>query len=258
MKQFIGVILTFVVLIHLNVVYSQTKVNPENNGRGGFEYFIGIVGTPNPGNEEIDWSDERLQELKELGVNMLQLSVAFGWKPANEVLNLEDLDEEQTQKWKYRIKQAEKHGFKTIAHFGIPRMLNYDPVKPACILDQEIRDKYVHLISDFMTTFPEVNDILVYTYDQRAWICSEFGPCPKCTGIPIGDRLPGFLDLLNKTMQEARQESKTTLWWKPWEISKGQCIDILKKVNKEGFGLVLNPSTTNEVYPFNDGSFNSD
>ena len=258
MKKYFNVILMIVILTHSIAGYSQTRLNPEENGRGGFKYFIGIVGTPNPGNEEIDWSDERLQELKDLGVNMLQLSVAFGWKPANEVLNLEDLDEEQTQKWKYRIKQAEKHGFKTMAHFGIPRMLNYDPVKPACILDQEIRDKYALLIRDFMTTFPEVNDILVYTYDQRAWICSEFGPCPNCTGIPIGDRLPGFLDLLNKTMQEARQESKTTLWWKPWEISKGQCIDILKKVNKEGFGLVLNPSTTNEVYPFNDGSFNSD
>ncbi|MBE0653415.1 MAG: hypothetical protein IH594_06435, partial [Bacteroidales bacterium] len=258
MKQFFGIGLMLVVLAHSNLGYSQSNRNHDDNGHGGFEYFIGIVGTPTPGKEEIDWSDQSLEELKDLGVNMLQLSVAFGWRPANEVLNMEDLNEEQIIMWKYRIKQAEKHGFKTIAHFGIPRWLNDNPVKPACILDQEIRDKYVHLISEFMTTFPEVNDILVYTYDQRAWLCSEFGPCPRCTGIPLSDRLPDFLNLLTETMQKARPGNKTMLWWKPWEISKGQTIDILNKIDPKGFGLMLNSSTSNEGYPFNDGSFKSD
>lgn len=258
MKRLFNFFLVIAFLSQLTPGYSQKKSDPVINSSGGFEYFVGIVGNPSPGREEIDWSDERLEELKELGVNMLQLSVAFGWKPGNEVLNLEDLDEEQTTKWKYRIQQAEKYGFKTLAHFGIPKWLNNDPVKPACILNQEIRDKYVGLLRNFMLTFPEVNDILVYTYDQQAWLCSEFGPCPRCTGIPLSDRLPGFLDLLNKTMREARPGGKTTFWWKPWEISKGQCIEILKKVDTEGFGLILNSSTSNEVYPFNDGCFESD
>jgi len=98
----------------------------------------------------------------------------------------------------------------------------------------------------------------VYTYDQQAWICSEFGPCPKCTGIPISDRLPDFLNLLKKTMQDSRPNAQTTLWWKPWELSKGQTIDIVKKIDPKGFGLMLNSSTSNEVYPFNDGSLKSD
>ena len=143
MKKLVLRIPVLVLCIFLLSAFSAEwqEKDDNKNGRGGYEYFIGIVGNPSV-IEDIKWDDEQLEGLKELGVNMLQLSIAWGWKPANEVLNLEDLDEEQTAKWKYRIKQAEKHGFKTLAHFGIPRMLNYDPVKPACILDQEIIDKY--------------------------------------------------------------------------------------------------------------------
>lgn len=237
--------------------FSQAKKKPVKHDRGGYEYFIGIVGNPSA-IKDIKWDDEQLEGLKDLGVNMLQLSVAWGGKPADEVINLEDLNAEQVAKWKYRIQQAQKHGFTTIAHFGIPKVLNGDPVKPGCILEDTIVKKYASLVKTFMSTFPEVNDMLVYTYDQQAWICSEFGPCPRCTGIPISDRLPGFLTMLKKTMQQSRPGGQARLWWKPWEISKGQTIDILKKIDADGFGLILNSSTSNEVYPFNDGSFKSD
>ena len=174
----------------------------------------------------------------------------------NEVLNLEDLDVEQRAKFAFRIKQAEKHGLRTIAHFGVPRMLNYSPVRPACIMDPAVRQEYVRLLSDFMATFPEVDDVMIYTYDQQAWICSEFGPCPRCSGLPLHERLPGFINLLNDTMQKHGRD--TRLWWKPWELSKGQTVAILDRVNPEHFGLMLNPSSSNEVYPFNDRSFKSD
>ena len=221
---------------------------------GGFKYFVGIVG--NPSVPDISWSDEELEQIKALGVNMVQLSIAWGGKPANEVLNLEDLDAEQRAKFAFRIKQAKKHGLKTIAHFGIPRMINYSPVQPACILDPAVQKKYQELLTDFMTSFPEVDDVLVYTFDQRAWLCSEFGPCPRCTGVPLDERVPQFLDLLNETMQKCRPN--TRLWWKPWELSRGQVVTILGKVKPAGFGLALNPSTSNEVYPFNDRAFKSD
>lgn len=221
---------------------------------GGFEYFVGIVG--NPSVPDISWSDEQLEQIKALGVNMVQLSIAWGGRPANEVINLEDLDKEQREKFAYRIKQATKHGLKTIAHFGIPRVIKFDPLEPACILDPAIQKKYVELLSDFMTSFPEVDDVLVYTFDQQAWLCSEFGPCPRCSGVPLDERVPGFLDLLNDTMQKCRPN--TRLWWKPWELSKGQIVAILDKVKPAHLGLVLNPSTSNEVYPFDDRSFKSD
>ena len=221
---------------------------------GGFQYFVGIVG--NPSAPDISWSDEELEQIKALGVNMVQLSIAWGGKPANEVLNLEDLDAEQRAKFAFRIKQAKKHGLKTIAQIGIPRMINYSPVQPACILDLAVQKKYQELLTDFMTSFPEVDDVMVYTFDQRAWLCSEFGPCPRCTGVPLDERLPQFLNLLNETMQKCRPN--TRLWWKPWELSRGQVVTILGKVKPAGFGLALNPSTSNEVYPFNDRSFKSD
>jgi hypothetical protein len=74
--------------------------------------------------------------------------------------------------------------------------------------------------------------------------------------VPLDDRVPGFLNMLNATMQKCRPN--TRLWWKPWELTKGQVVMILDKVNPAHFGLVLNPSTSNEVYPFNDRSFKSD
>lgn len=225
-----------------------------NPNPGGFTYFVGVVG--NPSVTDISWSDEQLEQIKALGVNMVQLSIAWGNKPANEVLNLEDLDAEQRAKFAFRIKQAKKHGLKTIAQFGIPRLVSFSPLRPACVLDPAVRKKYQDLLGDFMKSFPEVDDVLVYTFDQQAWLCSEFGPCPRCSGVPLDERVPGFLDMLNETMQKCRPN--TRLWWKPWELSKGQVVAILDKVNPAHLGLVLNPSTSNEVYPFNERAFKSD
>ena len=221
---------------------------------GGFSYFVGIVG--NPSVPDISWSDQELEQIKDLGVNMVQLSIAWGNKPADEVLNLEDLDAAQRAKFAFRIRQAKKHGLKTMAQFGIPRMNNDSPVQPACIMDPAVQKKYRDLLTDFLKSFPEVDDVLVYTFDQRAWLCSEFGPCPRCSGLSLDERLPGFLNLLNDTMQQCRPN--TRLWWKPWELSKGQVVAILDKVKPAHLGLVLNPSTSNEVYPFDDRSFKSD
>ena len=56
---------------------------PRADGPGGYQYFVGIVG--NPSVPDISWSDEELTRIKELGVNMVQLSIAWGGKPAGEV-----------------------------------------------------------------------------------------------------------------------------------------------------------------------------
>ncbi|MEI7672903.1 MAG: hypothetical protein WCK00_12405 [Deltaproteobacteria bacterium] len=234
----------------------EKKVASE--GPYGFKYFVGIVG--NPSKPDIEWSDEQMKILKDLGVNMLQLSIAWGGQPANEVIGLEDLDADQRVKWTHRVKQANKFGFETLAQFGIPRIMSSAPgwasVRPACILDPAVREKYRVLLADFLTTFPSVKNIMVYTYDQRAWVCSEFGPCPRCSGIPVEKRLPGFIDHLMDTMQ--KHSPGSGLWWKPWELTKGQTLKVVQSVKPAHFGLILNPSTSNEVYPFNDRSFKSD
>ena len=91
---------------------------PEPRNPAAFDTVIGIVGSP--AFPEIAWSDEQLASLKELGCTTLQLSIAWANKPADEVLNLEDLDERQRGLWRHRITQARKFGLGTIAHFGIP------------------------------------------------------------------------------------------------------------------------------------------
>lgn len=223
-------------------------------GPYGFKHFVGIVG--NPSAPEIEWSDAELIKIKELGVNMLQLSIAWGGKPANEVLNLEDMDADQKAKFTFRTKQAKKFGFRTMAQFGVPRMLNFAPVRPACIMDPKVREKYAKMLGGFLDEFSDTSDVMLYTFDQQAWLCSEYGPCPRCSGLPLHHRLPGFLNYLRDAMVKHRPD--ITLWWKPWELTKGQTQMVLENVDPAHFGLVLNPSTSNEVYPFNDRSFSSD
>ena len=230
------------------------KKSGRSGGSGGFGLFVGVVG--NPSIPEVSWSDAQLEEIKALGVNAVQLSIAWGNKPANEVLNLEDLDEEHLAKFDWRVAQAAKHGLRPFAHFGIPRMVKYEPVEAACLMDPAVRETYRTLLSDFLRRYPTVADVLVYTFDQRAWLCSEFGPCPRCGGVPLGERLPEFLDFLANVMRQANPSCR--LWWKPWELSKGQVQVVLQRVQARNLGLVLNPSTSNEVYPFNDRSFWSD
>ncbi|MEI7673073.1 MAG: hypothetical protein WCK00_13260, partial [Deltaproteobacteria bacterium] len=160
----------------------------------------------------------------------------------------------------HRVSQAKKFGFSTIAQFGVPKIeyatSGWSVVQPACILDPQVRNKYSRLLGDFLDTFPGVDNVFLYTFDQDAWVCSEFGPCPRCSGIPLDERLGGFLDLMNGVMQKHHPGS--SLWWKPWELSNGQVIQILRRVEAKHFGLILNSSYGNEAYVFNDRSFASD
>ena len=64
-----------------SAVGEELVVAPMKNP-AGYEYFIGIVG--NPSSPDISWSDDELTQIKALGVNMVQLSIAWGGKPANE------------------------------------------------------------------------------------------------------------------------------------------------------------------------------
>ena len=39
---------------------------------------------------------------------MLQLNIAWGGRPAGEVLNMEDLNDSQLAKWKFRVSQGKE------------------------------------------------------------------------------------------------------------------------------------------------------
>ena len=76
-----------------------------------------------------------------------------------------------------------------------------------------------------------------YTYDQDAWLCSEFGPCPRCLGIPLPERLVPFLDSMAARWRKSRPQGR--LWWEPWELSAGQALACAERVQPAGFGLAL-------------------
>ncbi len=63
-----------------------------------FQTRVGLLGNPNSSDpfrfwKLVPWSDENLARLKALGFNMAQVNVAWGPRPGDEPLNLEDVVE---------------------------------------------------------------------------------------------------------------------------------------------------------------------
>lgn len=95
-----------------------------------FAYRIAIVG--NPSCPDIRYDDSQLCALQSHGFNTLQLNIAWGCRPADEPLNLEDileLEGEPSQRQKerfdaiaFRAKKSKGKGFRVLFHFGAPRV----------------------------------------------------------------------------------------------------------------------------------------
>lgn len=206
-------------------------------GMKPFERVIGIVGHPTT--PEVSWSDSQIRALSEVGFETVQLSIAWASKPANEVLNLEDLDNADiAREWDRRLAQATAFGLRPLAHFGIPMGSQTDAT--TCILDPAVGDMYASRLQGLLHRFHALADVLIYTYDQRAWLCSEFGPCPRCHGVPLHERLPGFFDHLSAAVAEVRAGAR--LWWEPWELSAGQTLAVVEQVDPTHIGLILHNS----------------
>ena len=222
-----------------------------------FEVRVGHLGNPSSSTpfrflKKIPWSDENLLRLKELGFNTIQVNVAWGPRPDDEALNLEDVVElptglakdypqpvplncdsspEARERRRAEVSQrslaCKRLGLRTIFHFGAPynAHMRYGDGPPNCISDEKTLQRYQLLLEIFAGEFPAVDDILVYTYDQDAWLCSEFGPCPRCLGIPLHLRVTKFLAGLAQAWRKHRPEGR--LWWEPWELSAGQVYACL-------------------------------
>ena len=216
--------------------------------------FLGV-----PCHPEVDWDDANLQRMKDLGFNGLQLNIAWGYRPNDEALNLEDVIDLPSQlprtagdksrekmrtperialrseKIRHRIEISRKYGFRTMFHFGAPNVL-YPPESPGapgvildqCISDEATLSRYVTLLKAFHAKFPGVDDLLCYTYDQNAWLCNEAGACSRCHGVPLPGRVTKFINTLARAWRELNP--KGTFFWEPWELSAGQtyqCVDLL-------------------------------
>lgn len=232
------------------------------------QYRVGFLGAPKTWsrqmNHVVPWTKENLQKLKDLGFNTIQVNVAWGSRPDDESLNLEDvvrLDEKVAQQYPQPVKlrctpgeeafqrrrgelrdrsaACKALGLRTIFHFGAPYNAHatYQGTEPNCILDEKVSRRYELLLNQLSHDFPQIDDILVYTYDQDAWLCSEFANCPRCAAVPLHERLPGFLNRLSAAWRKLRPQGR--MWWEPWELSAGECYQCLERVDAEGLGLAL-------------------
>jgi hypothetical protein len=222
-----------------------------------FRYRIAVLG--NPETPEARFDDAQLARLKELGFNMVQLNIAWGSRPPGEPLNLEDVlplpgrSEAPAvarcrEELRRRARQCKKFGLRTLFHFGAPHVkdlyrafeeqgLEHSQKVDACLLLPETPQLYHDLVTRLAEACPEIDDLLVYTYDQEAWLCGEFGECPRCKGVPLHERLPAFLHVLRDAWAAGRAEG--TVWWEPWELSAGQTLMMASRVPDRNFGLML-------------------
>jgi len=222
-----------------------------------FAHRIAILG--NPVTPDTRFDDSQLSRLRALGFNTVQLNIAWGSRPPLEPLNLEDVlplpGVAETaavaacrEELRRRARQCRQHGLRTLFHFGAPHVgglyrqfreqgLEASQRVEACLLLPQTTRLYQALVRQLAQACPEIDDLLLYTYDQEAWLCSEFGACPRCHGVPLHERLPPFLRALRDAWAEARPDSM--LWWEPWELSAGETLIMARHVPKKNFGLML-------------------
>jgi hypothetical protein len=234
-----------------------------------FQLRVGFLGNPDSSTpfrfwKVVPWSDVNLNRLKDLGFNAIQVNIAWGPRPDDEPLNLEDIIElpaslaaqypqpvplhcdpapERREQRRADVRQrseaCHRLGLRTIFHFGAPynAHMRYGDGPPNCISDEKTLHRYELMLESFARDFPEVDDILIYTYDQDAWLCSEFGPCPRCLGIPLHVRVTNFLGRLAAEWRRHRPDGR--LWWEPWELSSGQVYECVGRLPQEGVGLCM-------------------
>lgn len=213
---------------------------------------------------QVQYNAENLGRLKALGFNTVQLNVAWGSRPGDEPLNLEDvvdlpaeerrelpqpvplrsnLSPERSRQRQAELRQrlalCRQAGFRTLFHFGAPYNAHgrYGGTPPNCIMDPLVARRYLRLLAGFARQFPGVDDLLVYTYDQDAWLCSEFERCPRCRGVALHQRLAPFLEQLAAAWRGLSPQGR--LWWEPWELSAGQVLACVEAIKPEGLGLAL-------------------
>ena len=236
------------------------------------DYKVGFLGAPSFPEAEnpelkMKWDDENMQRMKDLGFNTMQLNIAWAYRPYDEALNLEDvvqlpkqfrltsIDREHIADGlrspekvearsiiiRDRIAICKKYGLRTIFHFGAPNN-NQREIEPLeqCVMDPVTVNRYVTLVREFGKKFPGVDDLLIYTYDQHAWLCSEDGPCPRCHGVPVAERVSMFVNTLARAWRKINP--KGTLWWEPWELSAGEVYTTIELLDSSCVGLSIHSS----------------
>ena len=225
-------------------------------------YKVGIIGSPDQ--PKVEWNDSNMERMKDLGFNTMQLNIAWGSRPNDEPLNLEDVVdlpikfelpmdkrlsktlhspqriENRSEKIIQRIAICKKYKYHTIFQFGAPfaghPRQETEPL-PQAVTDSNTINRYISLIKEFNKKFPGVDDIMMYTYDQDAWLGSEYGPSPFCHGIPVAERVANFVNTLSRTWKQLNPNG--ILWWEPWELSEGEVYSAINLLDPTCVGLAI-------------------
>jgi hypothetical protein len=236
------------------------------------QYRIGILGAPSFPDDpnpilEVKWTDANLKKMKDLGFNAMQINMAWAYRPYDEILNLEDvvpvpeqfmlpMDHElamtlrtpqkiaaRAAELHRRIALCKKYGFHIIFQYGAP-FVGFPPQLteplPQNTADPKTVARYRALIQEFGKEFPGVDDLMMYTYDQDAWLCSEFGPSPECHGVPVAQRVTAFVNTLAQQWKQSNPNG--TLWWEPWELSAGEVYRSIQLLDPSSVGLAIHSS----------------
>ncbi len=211
----------------------------------------------------IEWNKENIGKLKALGFTVIQVDVAWT-RPDDEILNIEDIVELSAEQQKAypqpvplrskpgaenlaarqetirkRIALAKEAGLRTLLLVGTPYNAHarYGDDPPNCILDQKTAERHALMLEQLVKVLPGLDDLQVYTYDVDAWLCSEFGKCPRCRGVPLHKRLVAFVNTLTSTWHKVNPGGR--VWWEPWELSSGESLSCIELLDPEGLGLVM-------------------
>ena len=147
-----------------------------------------------------------------------------------------------------RAIRAKEFGFRALFHFGAPHIERiYTKLANLPLLDREteansvsdsaVVARHQRFLSRLAQAIPEIDDLLMYTYDQEAWLGDEFGNDKTARGIPLHERLPSFLSALSTTWGKYHPDG--ILWWEPWEITAGDGLRIIAELPQKNFGLML-------------------
>jgi hypothetical protein len=206
-----------------------------------------------------DYSVESLSKLKDKGINTIFINLAWSRPHIDSVclehtavsksfplLSAENVTGNR-QKIKKRVENVKSLGLKAMAIFGIPQYFDYTRLPEnykclmgaskstiadasvTCIESPDVMTLYKELIADFLGNIPDIDGMLIYTYDELAEVCDEDSDCPRCKGIPQEERIPKFLNKLYSYCLTIKDDFE--IWWEPWELSWSQVYGTLKKLN---------------------------
>jgi hypothetical protein len=230
-----------------------------------------------------DHTPEQLAGLKALGVNTLFVNLAWS-RPWMDAVTLEEVHVSPTYPWlsdparvatnvarlRRRMDAVVAVGLRAFFLFGCPAQINLGNLPPeaqataatmigqpasriapgvsvACIQSPTVRQLYRELLTQHFVTFPETEGILFYTVDELAEVCDEQDDCPACHGVPLHERLPGFLNFLREILDELKPGVE--MWWEPWEFTAAQTYAVAERLDPR-ITLSLH-SSIHEVYYVN-------